>query len=179
MGKLSARELQQAGWKRASKSFSVELMKSAAGVNRNAQQILINATSQFLDYVQINKELLPIFTANLHDSIATSVSQSGRILRANYMPVEATRPQTAPGRKRIVGEEEAAKAVRSYRPMQTGVHATLFVAVPYAEGANKNSHHPGYYDWLEESFKGQIESAVKVLESYPNAKAPSYSPKRF
>ena len=179
MAKLSAKQQQEAGWRKASKEFTKELMGSASGVTKSTQQILVNTTGQFLDYVQLNKEQLPIYTANLHDSIATSVSQSGRIIRANYMPVEATEPQTAPGRKRIVGEEEAAKAVRAYRPLRTGIHAALFVAVPYAEGANKDSHHPGYFEWLEDSFVSNVEAALRALTMYPNIKAAPYSPKRF
>lgn len=166
-------------WTNARKQFSKELMSSAAGVNRNAQQILINTNSAFLDYVQMNKEQLPYSTGNLHDSIATLVSQSGRIIRAQYMPAEATKPQTAPGRKRIVGEEEAVRAVRSFRPNKTGVYATLFVAVPYAEGADERSRHPGYYQWLEDSFTNGIEASLSVLSKYPKAKAVTMSPRRF
>lgn len=167
------------GWVKASKQFSKELISSAAGVNRNAQQILINTASSFLDYVQMNKEQLPYSTGNLHDSIATLVSQSGRIIRAQYMPAEATKPQTAPGRKRIIGEEEAVRAVQSFRPNRTGIFATLFVAVPYAEGADERSRHPGYYQWLEDSFTNGMEAALRVLHDYPKAKAPTLSPRRF
>ena len=167
------------GWTKARKQFEQELMSSAQGVTKNTQQILVNATSSFLDYVQANKELLPYYTANLHDSIATSVSISGRIIRANYMPKEATRPQTAPGRKRIIGEQEAERAVRNFRPNRTGVYATLFVSVPYAEGANEKSHHPGYYEWLQSAFESGMSSALKLLEMYPNAKAVSSTNRRF
>lgn len=166
-------------WSKARKQFEVGLRNSAKGVTKNAQQIFVNATSSFLDYVQMNKSLLPYSSGNLHDSIATAVSVSGRVIRANYMPKEATRPQTAPGRKRIIGEQEAFNAIRRFRPARTGVAATLFVSVPYAEGANRKSKHPGYYDWLQNAFVSEMRVATKVLEKYPDAKAPSLPKRRF
>lgn len=166
-------------WKKASLQFQKELFSASKGVTRNAEQILVNATSSFLDYVQMNKEQLPYYTANLHDSIATSVSSSGRIIRANYMPTEATRPQTAPGRKRIIGEQEAENAVRRFRPNRTGVYATLFVAVPYAEGANIKSHHTGYYEWLKSAFESDMAVSLRLLAAYPKAKAVPQLKRRF
>lgn len=166
-------------WRKARLQFQKELYSNASGVNKSAQQIFVNATSSFLDYVQMNKELLPYDTANLHDSIATSVSLSGRIVRANYMPTEATRPQHAPGRKRIVGALEAERAVRQFHPNRTGVFATLFVAVPYADGANIKSHHPGFYEWLTSAFEQDMTASMNVLERYPNAKPVPALKRRF
>lgn len=166
-------------WTKASKQFQKELFSASDKVNRNAQQILVNATSSFLDYVQMNKELLPYYTGNLHDSIATSVSASGRIIRANYMPREATKPQTAPGRKRIIGEQEAVRAIRRFRPNRTGVYATLFVAVPYAEGANIKSKHEGFYEWLQAEFESDMSASLKVLAKYPKSKALPTAKRRF
>lgn len=169
-------------WVKARKEFSEELLSSAKGVNSAAQQILINASSMFLDYVQMNKHLLPIYTSNLHDSIATSVSMSGRILRANYMPQEATRPQTAPGRKRIIGAQEAERAVRRSTPKRTGLSATLFVSVPYAEGANIKSKNPHYYEWLQSAFESDMKAAVEtlsVIKDYNKVNVPVHSARRF
>lgn len=171
-------------WNSSAKQFKKELLSSASGVNRNAQQIFINATGQFLDYVQMNKSNLPYYTGNLHDSIAAYVSRSGRILRAVYMPQEATEPQhvakvSGGGGKDIWGYREAINAVRRSRPLATGIGATLFVAVPYAEGANETSHHAGYYDWLEEAFVKDMEASAKVLSLYPKGKAANYTPRRF
>lgn len=171
-------------WNSCAKQFKEELLSSAAGVNRNAQQILINATGQFLDYVQINESNLPYYTGNLHDSIAAYVSRSGRILRAVYMPQEAHEPQhvtkiSEAGGKNIWGYREAINAVRRSRPLATGIGATLFVAVPYAEGANETSHHAGYYDWLKEAFIKDMGAAMRVLSLYPKGKAANYTPRRF
>lgn len=163
MAKLSARQQHEEGWRRASRSFAKELLAASRGVTRDAQQVMVNTTEDFLGYVQDKKENLPYYTANLHDSIAAAVYKDGHVIRAKYMPKEATRPQTAAGRKRIVGEEEAFRAVRSFRPASRGVTGTLFVAVPYAEGADKESHHPGYLEWLEENFTISMDSALGVL----------------
>lgn len=174
----NAKALNNAGWYKASRNFAAELMASSKGVSRDAQQVLVSASQDFLDYVQGKKEDLPYYTGNLHDSIAAAVYSQGHVVRANYMPKEATRPQTAAGRKRIVGEEEAFRAVKSFKPSQRGIYATLFVAVPYAEGANLSgsmrrvfkgrefltyNHHPGYLEWLEDSFTISMDSALRIL----------------
>lgn len=179
MGKLSKKQLHEAGWLKASKELSKLLLAEGKKVNKNAQQILVNATSSFLDYVQMNKELLPYDTANLHDSIATSVSTDGRIIRAEYMPIEATVPQTAPGRKRIIGEQEAVNAIMRFRPNKRGTYATLFVAVPYAEGANEKSSHAGFYQWLKSAFESDMSASIAMLSKYPKAKALPASRRRF
>lgn len=162
----SAREkrLQELGWRKAKAQFQKELLSSAAGVNRATQQIFVNANNQFLDYVQMNKSSLPYYTGNLHDSIVAVTSQSGRIIRAVYMPKEANRPQHAPYRKRIWGMQEAIQAMRKQTYPRTGVYSTLIVAVPYAEGADEHSRKPGYLEWLESTFAVDMEEAVNVLK---------------
>lgn len=170
------------GWKNASAQFQKELLASADGVNRAAQQVFIDANNRFMDYVQDNKELLPYYTANLHDSIVSVVSQSGRVLRAVYMPKEATRPQNAPDRKRIVGMEEAIRAVRRADYPRTGVASTLIVAVPYAEGANATSKRRGYLNWLQNAFESEMRTSVEVLKyvkSHPGAKPVAAANRRF
>lgn len=167
------------GWKNARVQFQKELLSSGRGVNRFGQQVMINASNSFLDYVQMNKELLPYYTGNLHDSIATVVSQSGRVLRASYMPQEAVKPQNAPGRKRIIGAQEAFKMVRKQNYPRTGIVGALVVGVPYAEGANEKSSHPGYVNWLQEAFSHDMEVAVKVLEKYPKGVAGPMPTRRF
>lgn len=153
-------------------------MAASKGVGKDAQQVLVRASEDFLGYIQDNKHNLPYYTGNLHDSIAAAVYSQGHVIRANYLPREATRPQTAAGRKRIVGEEEAFRAVKAFRSTQKGVFATLFVAVPYAEGANRDgnirrifkgreysttNHHPGYLEWLEDNFVANMDSALMIL----------------
>ncbi len=175
----NAKALQAAGWRKSMKVFAEDLKKSSKGIGKAVQQVLVYASEDYLRYVQDNKDRLPYYTANLHDSIATAVAASGRIIKARYLPKEATRPQTAAGRKRIVGEQEAIRAVRLYRPGRTGVSSTLFVAVPYAEGANRDgeirrvfrgreymtrNHHPGYLQWLEDTFVSSMDSGLRILE---------------
>lgn len=178
-------------WVKARLDFEKEILSSAKGINNNAQRLLVNATSRFLDAVQElstkngdnpNMGVIPYYTGNLHDSIATSVSMSGRIIRANYMPKQATKAQSAPGRKKIWGALEAERAVRSYTPRRTGLAATLFVAVPYAEGANQQSSHPHYFEWLQSAFENEMISAVNALPyvvGQKGAKVPEYQAKRI
>lgn len=171
------------GWKNASASFQKELMACAGPVARYAQEIFVDSNHRFMDFVQENKDRLPYYTGNLHDSIASVVSQNSRVVRAIYMPQEAKRPQNAPDRKRIVGMEEAVKAVRRQNYPQKAVASTLLVGVPYAEGANEKSKKGrGYLEWLEREFAGQMNLGIRELafvKTHPGAKHIHYTPKRF
>lgn len=163
-------------WNSSAKQFQQELLSCATGVNKATEQLLSSATQDFLQHVQDRKENLPYYTANLHDSIAAYVSRSGRILRAYYMPQEATTPQhvtkisaTASSdsmSKKIWGYREAINAVRRSRPLAKGIGTSLFVAVPYAEAANEQSSHPGYWEWLQENFEISINTALRLLQFY-------------
>ncbi len=169
-------------WSDARRQFAKELMACSKGATSVVRQSFINANSNFLDTVQANKENLPYYTANLHDSIVTVVSQDGRLVRAQYMPVEATRPQHTRNRKRIVGEREAYNAVRRLKAPPKGVYSTLIVAVPYAEGANESSYHPGYLEWLENLFTADMIAASKLValyKIYPGMKPVSPTKTRF
>lgn len=169
-------------WSDARRQFAKELMACSKGATSIVRQSFINANSNFLDTVQANKENLPYYTANLHDSIVTVVSQDGRLVRAQYMPVEATRPQHTRNRKRIVGEREAYNAVRRLKAPKKGVYSTLIVAVPYAEGANESSYHPGYLEWLENLFTADMIAASKLValyKIYPGMKPVSPTKTRF
>ena len=179
MGYSHGRHLQ--GWKNASAQFQKELLASADGVNHATQQLFIDANNRFLDQVQGQKDLLPYYTGNLHDSIAAAVSQSGRILRVVYMPKEATRPQTGLDRKRIVGLDEAYKAIRRTKYPRTGVSSTLVVGVPYAEGVNEKSRRKGYLNWLESSFESEMRATLRVLPylKIPGAKRVAAPNRRF
>lgn len=163
-------------WNSTAKQFQQELMSCAKGVSKATEQLLNSATKDYLQYVQDRKENLPYYTGNLHDSIAAYVSRSGRIIRAHYMPQEATEPQhvtklsaTASSdslSKNIWGYREAINAVRRSRPLARGIGATLFVAVPYAGAADERSSHPGYLEWIEETFGYEMDAAVKLLRFY-------------
>lgn len=163
-------------WNSTAKQFQQELLSCASGVNKSTELLLSSATKGYLQYVQESKENLPYYTGNLHDSIAAYVSRSGRIIRAHYMPQEATKPQhvtklsaTASSdslSKNIWGYREAINAVRRSRPLAKGIGATLFIAVPYAGAADQNSSHPGYAEWLEETFGYEMDTALKLLRLY-------------
>lgn len=170
------------GWKNARRQFEIELLSCADGVNKAAQHVFTNAGNSFLDFVQANKDVLPYYTANLHDSIAVAVAQSGRVVRALYMPQEATRPQNAPDRKKIWGMDEAIRAVRKNSYPKTGVSGTLFVAVPYAEGVNEKPTHRGYLETLEGHFANQMQTSIQVLKYikvHPGAKPAPAVMRRF
>lgn len=163
-------------WNSTAKQFQRELTSCAKGVNKATEQLMNSATQDFLQHVQDRKENLPYYTANLHDSIAAYVSRSGRILRAYYMPQEATVPQHVTKisatsssdsmSKDIWGYREAINAVRRSRPQAKGIGTALFIAVPYAGAADERSSHPGYLDWLQDNFEISINTAMRLLQFY-------------
>lgn len=171
-------------WNTTARQFQEELRKSAEGFNRRAERLMVNATEGFLNFVDKNEESLPYYTGNLHDSIAAYVSKSGRVIRACYMPQEATKPQhvtklTATKKrkdngdtryKEIWGYREAIKAVRNSKPLSKGIGSTLIVAVPYAGAADEDSSKPGYLDWLRETFNKTLESRLPELGLSNNEK---------
>ena len=162
-------------WNTTQRQFQEELLKSAKGFNRRGEKIMTEATQSFLDFVDRNQDSIPVYTGNLHDSIAAYVSKSGRVIRALYMPQQADKaqhvtkisaPKTANGEsryKKIWGYREAIKAVRNSRPLSKGIGSTLIVAVPYAGAADEDSSKPGYLDWLRETFNNTLESRLPVL----------------
>ena len=171
-------------WNTTARQFQEELRKSAKGFNRRAERLMVNATEGFLNSVDKSEESLPYYTGNLHDSIAAYVSKSGRVIRACYMPQEATKPQhvtklTATKKrkdngdtryKEIWGYREAIKAVRNSKPLSKGIGSTLIVAVPYAGAADEESSKPGYLDWLRETFNKTLESRLPELGLSNNEK---------
>ena len=171
-------------WNTTARQFQEELLKSAKGFNRRGEKIMTEATQSFLDFVDRNQDSIPVYTGNLHDSIAAYVSKSGRVIRACYMPQEATKPQhvtklTATKKrkdngdtryKEIWGYREAIKAVRNSKPLSKGIGSTLIVAVPYAGAADEKSSKPGYLDWLRETFNKTLESRLPALGLSNNEK---------
>lgn len=162
-------------WNTTQRQFQEELLKSAKGFNCRGEKIMTEATQSFLDFVDRNQDSIPVYTGNLHDSIAAYVSKSGRVIRALYMPQQADKaqhvtkisaPKTDNGEsryKKIWGYREAIKAVRNSRPLSKGIGSTLIVAVPYAGAADEDSSKPGYLDWLRETFNNTLESRLPVL----------------
>ena len=162
-------------WNTTQMQFKEELLKSAKGFNRRAERLMTDATQSFLDFVDRNQDSIPVYTGNLHDSIAAYVSKSGRVIKACYMPQQAavaqhvtkiSAPKTDNGEsryKKIWGYREAIKAVRDSKPLSKGIGSTLIVAVPYAGAADEDSSKPGYLDWLRETFNNTLESRLPAL----------------
>lgn len=164
-------------WNTTARQFQEVLRNSAKDFNRHAEKLMVEVTEDFLKYVNSNGELLPYYTGNLHDSIAAYVSKSGRVIRACYMPQEATKPQhvtklTATKTrkdnddtryKEIWGYREAIKAVRNSKPLSKGIGSTLIVAVPYAGAANEDSSKPGYIEQMRTTFNGMLTVQMLLI----------------
>lgn len=166
-----------ANWFKTRSAFEKELMSNAKGVNKAVAQVLVQASNNF---VQKTHEMstLPYYTGNLRDSIASAVSQSGRVIRASYlqpsyqMTDPKWKPQSMNGRKRIVGMQEAERAVHGYNYPATGVSAVLFVGVPYAQQVNdgtlgKSAGNLGFIERLNEQFAADMDFAMAALKNFP------------
>lgn len=176
MGKAA---LQAAGWHNASKQFVAHLRSTVSGVSKVALDEYGKCAEDVISQIE-EREMYPFYTGNLHDSIAVAIYRRSAIARVSITETMATKPQHTPTRKRIVGVDEAYKMIRSHRPKESGITATLFVAVPYAEGANKYSNtrrflryglleyttktvssKAGYLDDIESTFNAVMSRAEK------------------
>ena len=164
-------------WYKARSAFEKERMSNAKGANQAVSQVLVNATNNFVQKVH-EMSSLPYYTGNTRDSIASAVSRSGRVVRASYLTPSYQqtdprwRPQHMSGRKRIVGMQEAEKAVRGYNYPSKGVSAVLFVGVPYAQKVNngelgKSPGNIGFIERLNSMFTDDMNFALAALKQWP------------
>lgn len=165
-----------ANWFKFRSAFQKELMSNAKGVSRAVAQVYVQATNNFVQKVH-EMSSLPYYTGNTRDSIASAVSQSGRVVRASYLTPSYQqtdprwKPQKMKGRKRIIGMQEAEKAVHGYS-YPKGVAAVLFVGVPYAQDVNdgtlgKSRGNIGFIERLNEQFTADMEFTASALKSFP------------
>lgn len=170
-----------ANWYNTRSAFVKELKSNKKGVDRVFAQTLVQASNNFVQKVH-EMSSLPYYTGNTRDSIASAVSVSGRVVRASYLnpTYQQTdphwKPQKMDGRKRIIGVQEAERAVRAYSYPATGVAAVLFVGVPYAQKVNdgtlgKSAGNIGFIERLNEQFDADMNFAMAALKNFPKVVA--------
>lgn len=175
------------GWKKFENEFKAELVGElgAGKVKKAAIQILKDAQKDFVKSLPSEETyLMPFITGNLHDSIASVLSNDGRVIAAAYTDPVATEPSLLSGkniyratkgggRKRIVGAVEAATDVRNMQgKYPKGLAATMLVAVPYAENpntvseTNKRGLHAGYLDAIGSLYLTKIQRGLILYDAY-------------
>ena len=176
-------------WKKFEKEFRAELVgeHGLVKIRKAAIQILRGAQTDFVKSLPSHEEyIMPFVTGNLHDSIASVLSDKGRVIAAAYTDPAAKgpslltgkdiyRPTHAGGRKRVIGAVEAATDVRNLQgKYPRGLAATMLVSVPYAENpnelseTNKRGEHVGYLDALAALFYKKIERGFTLYDAYDN-----------
>lgn len=106
----------------------------------------------------------PWYTGQLHDSIAGIVSDRHRTISIQYMPQEATQPQTYEGQV-IIGHDWAIRKAQDLaRTLHfvPGIVATISVGVPYAEKVDEMARHQGYIRELNNQFVSNVEDFFTI-----------------
>lgn len=175
-------------WKKAEKGFQRELQ---IDVHDKAKAEIISvfaATNDSFvrDLPDREAPMLPFITGNLHDSIVGVVSDNGMLIKASYAKRAAVTiskksgkqiysPTAGGGRKRIIGHQEAWRAVYGMNGRYPGKLATtMLVAVPYALNPEQRGPHAGYLQNLRLLYASAMDvefrNAVKrhIIEWHGN-----------
>ena len=103
----------------------------------------------------------PWYTGNLHDSVATVVTDGGRIVGIRQMAPGATVGQYDKRFGYIDGVEEGARmAARASHVLFPGIVARLVIGVPYTDDVNKSPAHAGFADELQRDFARVMSNAI-------------------
>lgn len=165
-------------------AFQRELMSPAVygRIHKAVVDTFVSAQNSFLDSLPAHEApYMPFVTGNLHDSIAAVVSEKGRVLHASYTEPAAITTSEVTGKdifvrsnafptlvkgKRIIGSQEAAKAVRNMQGVYPeAISSTLLIAAPYAETPQEKGPHAGYMDILASKYSHSMENAFRAGQS--------------
>lgn len=163
-------------WKGAEKGFQREL---EFAIHDKVKQEILSIFAQAQDdfvHQQIpdcEAPMMPFITGNLHDSIVGVVSDNGMMVKASYANRVAVTispksgkqiytPSSGGGRKRIIGHQEAWKAVYGMQgKYPRRIAASLFVAVPYALRPEEKGPHKGYLENLRYLYAAAMDSEFR------------------
>lgn len=159
-------------WKSFEKGFQRELVTTVKGqMKKYVIETLKKSQKDFVNRLPDHEAgYMPFITGNLHDSIASVVSDNGRVVRAVYPTAVATQKSTRTGKtiyasntfngKRVIGALEASNAVRNMQGrFPKGIGATLLVGVPYALEPHEKGPHEGYMNSLLFLYSRCVDSA--------------------
>ena len=168
-------------WGNTYKAFSKELLKAGEKITKQGETILTKACEDWLAEQNSNwprhytmqsgaqfggDEYYPWYTGNLHDSVATRVSNNGRTISIRQMDPAAIIAQHDETHDRIDGQVFGQMAaVRSARMGLPGLLAQLFIGVPYAEKVNEMDSHAGYVEVMQEDFVKYITGRLEFMRN--------------
>ena len=174
-------------WVPVEKGFQRELLGPdvKGRIHQAIVNTLISAQKNYLDNLPTTEApYMPFITGNLHDSIASVISEGGRILNASYTePVAITTSEVTgqdvflPAKKfptrvklqwgrGVIGSKEAERAVRKMQgKYPSKIAATMLIAVPYAETPNEKGPHAGYIDVLGYKYAQSMAPAFRAAQS--------------
>ena len=178
---MAARSINIKDWTSVEKGFQRELLgPDVKGRIRTAIiSTFVSAQKDFLDSLPAQEaSYMPFITGNLHDSIASVVSEGGRVLNASYTEPAAITTSEITGKdifvksgsfptlvkgKHIIGSQEAFKAVRRMQgKFPDRIAATLLIAAPYAETPQNKGPHAGYIDTLAYKYSKSMDTAFRA-----------------
>lgn len=175
-------------WRKASKSFQVELLAQGKTVSKAAESILLFAGEEFLRSAEAQpKSLVPYYTGNLMDSIGVRVLQGNRLVGYRTMVETTTQHALKPQRMvgvngDIWGEVELMKRImRPSRRVRQSLVAQMIVGVPYAGNVGQSSNtvsivgfskeiNIDYFEELSKLFSSKMEQYTQLLAKYPKMK---------
>lgn len=111
-------------------------------------------------------EYFPWYTGNLHDSLATVITDGHKTVGIRQMNPGATVGQTYGKGQYIDGTEWGLRvANRASHVLLPGVQARLVIGVPYAEKVNQSDAHAGYVEEFEKDFASAINSRFQTIKN--------------
>jgi len=158
-------------WRNTEKGFQRSLQFDLPDkIKKEVLSVFIAANDSFIrDLPDGEAAMMPYITGNLHDSIVGVVSDNGALVKASYANRTAVTtssltgrqiytPTTGGGRKRIIGHQEAWKAVYGLNgKYPRKIASTLLVAVPYALNPNERGPHSGYLEGLRLNYAAALD----------------------
>lgn len=181
-----ARRIKISGWNWADteKGLQRELLgpNVKGRIRTSIIKTLVDAQKSFLDSLPSSEaSYMPFITGNLHDSIASVISENGRVINASYTdPVAITQSEITgkdifvrsgsfPTRVKglhIIGSREAIKAVRNLQgTFPSKIAATMLIGVPYAGTPQEKGRHAGYIDVLASKYARRMEGSFRAAQA--------------
>ena len=161
----------KAKWRGAEKGFQRELQFEINDMVKNEiTNVFTSAQESFInDLPDGETATMPFITGNLHDSIVGIVSDNGMLVKATFARRDAVTtslktgnqiysPTKGGGRVRIIGHQEAWKAVYGMQgKYPKKLAASMFVTVPYALNPNERGPHVGYLENLRVNYAAALD----------------------
>lgn len=176
----------RASWGKTYAGFSVALAEAGKTMTKQGATMMLRACERWL--IEENSQwprgeggksyksgyhggdhYYPWYTGNLHDSVATVISDRNKTLGVRYMPdCSASNASVLQNYKGQVVDGEAwgkIAAQRSSHVLLPGLQARLVIGVPYAKDVDEMPTHAGYIAEFEKSFSSEIRGEMEKMRN--------------